>query len=282
MSQHQYHYLIAGLPDLSIENQKAWISIPDFREMLREELHEDDFPQVELVFLKEDNINLLEFMETGEVKDPSPGNYTEEDFREQSELLSAILPEDDAFPAYMRDVLKLFRAEEKEFDRVKFSHLLADQYYDHLMEKGSHFLREFSHFEYDLENLRAFMEAEKYKLDKGRFIAGSSQHADHLRASIKGALGKDPEFEFFDEIVDNFTSDSMVEKEMNMDKLKWQVIDDMIFFEEFTIDWVLGYLKKMMIIERWSKLKHEEGEKKLRNIIKETEQYAAMNINLED
>ena len=53
--KNQYYCFISGLPNLSFDDQKEWISIAAFKKMLEDNLHPDDYKQVELVFLNEDH-----------------------------------------------------------------------------------------------------------------------------------------------------------------------------------------------------------------------------------
>ena len=39
------------------------------------------------------------------------------------------------------------------------------------------------------------------------------------------------------------------------------------FFDEFTVDSILAYLMKILLIERWTRLEKEAGEEKLREMV---------------
>ena len=94
-----------------------------------------------------------------------------------------------------------------------------------------------------------------------------SSHAEHLAANKGKSPATDPEFEFFDEIVSISESRSFSDQEIKYDRLRWRIINEMIFFENFSIDWILGYLQQLIIADRWSELKKESGEKRLREIL---------------
>lgn len=277
MSQHRYHYLISGLPDLSFDEQKEIFTISDFKQMLKDSLHEEDYEQVKLIFLKDDNENLLNFLETGEIQTDLHGTFTIADFKEMREDSSFITGEENNFPPYMAEIMKEGEGDEN-FNRVEYRHLLADKYYDHIMENGGSFIKEFTRLDYNIENLRAFLESGKYKMDQERFITGNNSLANHLHQSISRSLTKDPEFELFDEVVSISEIKSIAEKEMKFDQLKWQLIEEMTFFEYFNINWILGYLHKLFILRRWARLDTRKGEEKLRKIITGLEEYAAENV----
>ncbi|MBN2699476.1 MAG: DUF2764 family protein [Bacteroidales bacterium] len=284
MDRREYHYFISGLPALSFEDSKEWISMDAFREVLENHLHPDDFSQVKYVFLKDDHRNLVEFLETGAVEERGTGNFTVEEFRNQVSLFTAILPSEDILPQYMVQVLKEHMTEEGELDRekvrpVQVSHTLSEGYYRYIMEHGSPFLKGFTEFDFNLQNLLAFIKAGDYSLDQKQFITGASLHAGHLRHYAGKSLVRDHEFEFFEEIVSASESRTFLDEEIKVDKLRWRVIEEMTFFDYFNIDRVLAYLEQMLIIRRWASLKKESGEEKLRKIMNESWQET---LNLKD
>ncbi|RLD55675.1 MAG: hypothetical protein DRI97_08990, partial [Bacteroidetes bacterium] len=60
---------------------------------------------------------------------------------------------------------------------------------------------------------------------------------------------------------------SFTEAERKYDMLRWKMIDDALFFNYFSNDWLLGYLLKLLIIKRWEVLSHDSGEQKLKQMI---------------
>ena len=75
MVKRQYHCLISGLPSLFFDGDKPWTSPAAFREMLAEDLHPEDYGQVELIFIKEDHLNLADFLCKEKDEPLRPGNF---------------------------------------------------------------------------------------------------------------------------------------------------------------------------------------------------------------
>jgi len=48
---------------------------------------------------------------------------------------------------------------------------------------------------------------------------------------------------------------------------RWSYIDSLTFFEYFTIDQVLGYLVKFLIVKRWERLDPETGKEMLKKLV---------------
>ncbi len=265
----KYHCLIAGLPTLDLASRKVWISPKEFRTQLEQELQPDDFEQVKLLLLKEDNEHLVDFIEHGTFSRMEASNFSLEDFLHQVEQFDAILPEGDLLPPYMVDVLRQYRSPEIHPDRVEVEKLVADLYFGHIMEHGNDFLKEYTRFEYNMANLLAYIEAGNHATDPWKFIAGNTTFVQHLQEDSSVTMAASAGFEMFNEITCYAELPHLADKEMRYDEVRWRIIDEMVFFDEFTVDSVLAYLLKLMLIDRWGRLEKAAGEEKLRGMVEE-------------
>jgi hypothetical protein len=266
MNKREYQYLVAGLPAIS-PGEKLWTTLPAFRDHLEEHLHPEDFDQVRLILLQKDHQNLLRYIETGEFIDGNGGNVSSAVLEEPLELPEGMDPGKTAIPAYIMEILAALKDEKTPPSKPAIQRRLDEGFLEYIMEHGNEFLKKYYTFHYDLENLLTFQKAGAHKMDQQEQITGSTQHASHLREHAGRNLAKDPEFEYFDEILSISGNPSFAEQEKNIDLLKWRVIDEMNLYEYFTIEKVLGYLLQMIIAERWSMLDKARGETKLRGII---------------
>ncbi|MEX0986956.1 MAG: DUF2764 family protein [Bacteroidales bacterium] len=273
MIERQYHYLVSGLPNISPEDKKPWATNVSFRKYLEEHLDPDDFTQVRYIFLKEDHQNIISFLSSGKVTEGA-GNFTIDDFRDYDQVAGDPVTMANSMPPYMVDVLDNYCTGEKILSPTEINQALAEGYYHFIMENGCSFLKTFNEFDYNLNNLLAFVKAGDRQMDQKKYIAGDSPLAVHLQNNAGKTLVKDPDFEQFDEIISNAGTASFAEEERKNDLLRWRVIEELTLFEDFTIDRVLGYLLQLLIIERWSKLEKEEGELTLRKIIDQAWQEA--------
>ena len=70
MFKRNYHYLVAGLPDIIPDQKKVSLTIIDFRQELEYHLHADDFSLIKLLFLPYDNTNLTISMNIAGINNP--------------------------------------------------------------------------------------------------------------------------------------------------------------------------------------------------------------------
>jgi hypothetical protein len=269
MIRNEYHCLIAGLPEISPYHEKTWISLKSFRDLLKEELQPEDFELVRRVLFRYDNENLAGFMLKGDIDEEKPGVFTLDDFREQAEMLKEIQTGKSILPLYMVEAMNWYYNTDDKPGLGELSKRIAEGYYDFMLSAPGMFLPSFTRFEYDLKNLAGFIESAKHNSDPVRYLTGSGSLAAHLSNYPDGRLIKDPEYDLFEELVTLSQIESISEKEFRYDLLSLKFIEDTIFFEDFSIDWVLGYLNMLFILDRWTGLDHLKGEKKLRNTLTE-------------
>jgi len=263
----KYHCLIAGLPELDLSSRKAWIGPKDFRMQLEAELHPDDFAMVKLLFLRLDNEQLVDFIENGSFERIEASNFSLEDFQYQVEQFDAILPDEDLLPPYMVDMLRKYQQPESNPDRVEVERIVADRYYDYIMEHGNDFLKEYTEFEYNTSNLLAYVEAGNHATDPWKSISGDTVFVRNLREDKSVTMAASAGFEMFNEITCYAELPFLSDKEMRYDEVRWRMIEEMAFFDEFTVDSILAYLMKILLIGRWTKLEKDAGEEKLRGIV---------------
>ena len=79
-----YYCLVAGLPDLSLEDGKLNYTVANFKSEIYSELSEKDRKLIDLFYLKFDNANLLKLLKDKEAATDFEGNYS------QNELLALI------------------------------------------------------------------------------------------------------------------------------------------------------------------------------------------------
>ena len=74
----KYYYLIAGLPELTLEDNKLNYTVQSFRTELYPELSKKDRQIIDLVYLKFDNSNLLALLDNKEAQLKELGVYSKD------------------------------------------------------------------------------------------------------------------------------------------------------------------------------------------------------------
>lgn len=261
MYKNNYYCLIAGLPDLIVDDNKIPFLIPFFREELLLYLSKSDMDLVNLFFLLEDNKTLLSLIEKKESKESSLTNFS-------AVFIEERLKEPRDLPSYMIEFIKNHNKEYKKFD-VSTENELAWMFYDYAINSKSKFVSDWFTFEMNLRNLTTALNCRKYERDLKTEILGDNDFAKALRTSKLKDFGLADEYPFVTKVLSFFDSNAMVDKEKNLDLLRWNYLEEKITFEYFSIDRVLSFLIRLLLIERWSRLNIDSGREVFNSLIKQ-------------
>jgi len=260
-----YYCLIAGLPDIEIDDNKLVYSVADFKKELYPFLSSDHSPLIELFYTKFDNQNLLHYVKDKETKFDDRGNITKDELEEGLKLLS----EDDYsknkdIPPYFKTFVDEYREAQNDSSE-KWENRLAALYYKWAMNCGNTMISKWFEFNMNLNNVLLASVGRKYHIEVD--VVGDNEIAESIRTSNQrdfGLTGTLDELVSFQRIAEE---QDLYEREKKIDLLKWQWLDEQTFFKYFTIERVFAYLVKLEIIERWVSLDPEKGGKIFRELI---------------
>ena len=273
MLKRRYYYFVAGLTDLLFDSGKSLPDIKEFREELRNNLHPDDYYLTTILFLPHDNKNLISFLK-GKINNwDVNGNFSPEIFEEQKRILTSVLKEKDILPEYMVRIMNEWYESETGIKNVQLNKKLAEGFIDIALNSGNRFLAKWVKFDTDLKNIFIFLNSKILELEADNYLIGSDAFTGELSELFKS--GKDfnipAEPEYAPAIFKIATENEFIERERKTDLERWNFIDNLIFFEYFTIDFILGYLIKYSIVLRWLKLEPETGKKMLQKFVSDME-----------
>lgn len=274
MFKRLYHCYVAGLYDLAFDDGKNLVSLEEFREGLKDILHPDDFRLARILFLPYDNRNLIRFLSgKGDEHDPL-GNFSREEFDEQVKILDSIIKVDDILPEYMVQVIKDWVAAEKNIDLIAAEKRLTEGYFSLVESSGSNFLKKWSSFELNLNNILVLKNSLELGIDASAQILGNNSLAEELKiiSGRKTDFRVPPEPDYASMIFNVAGETEFLERELKIDQIRWNYASELIFFEYFTIDYILGYLTRLSIALRWNALDQERGEEMLRKTVSDLKQ----------
>lgn len=279
MGMRNYYYLVAGLPDLTIDQGKLQFGSVEFREYLKSELSQKDYDLIEWLFFPADNGNLVSLL----TNNGKPWNDAAVFSADEMELAIAqiltpdkvLVDEPSPVKAYMKEFIATFTGEARENMPLTPENELATLYYNDALKVNNKFLREWFEFEINLKNMLVFNTAQKYNLSYDKELIGNT----FLVRSLKNKTGRDmgdvaewPYFERINQITETNNNSSVnqsdiASREKAIDFLRWSVLDEMNLFNYFSIEVIISYMLKLMMIERWLKLDPKTGEELFRRLI---------------
>lgn len=264
----KYYCLIAGLPDLSTEDAKVPIPLPELREYLSESLSGKDMELINLYFLKYDNENLLSYLKDPEAELNPLGLLTDNDFADIVRLnRESEKPSYPKMPPYFVPFLQAHLEEKEAFPGLSKEDQLATLYYNYACQNSNEFVRDFFTFMLNVKNIIIGHQSRKFGFELSQTIVGDNDIAHIIRNSTTKDFGLAGELEYLDEVLRLADESNLYERELKLDKLIWNYLEEQAFFHYFTVERVFAYLIRTDILDRWEKIRKENGEEIFRQAI---------------
>ncbi|MCD7902081.1 MAG: DUF2764 domain-containing protein [Bacteroides sp.] len=264
----KYYYLIAGLPELTLEDSKISYTVADFKKELYPDLSSSDKKLIDLFYLQYDNANVLKLLKDKDAEIDSRGNYSVEELIEYiNTIKEGGTISKKQFPSYLSDFISSYFTSGSENDIVLQEESLTTSYYSYAMQCGNKFIAAWFEFNLNVNNILVALTARKYKIDVAQNIVGNTEVSEALRTSGARDFGLTGEVEYFDQIVKVSEIDNLLEREKKIDSLRWDWLEENTFFHYFTLERVFSFLIKLSMIERWLILDREKGRELFRSMI---------------
>ena len=69
------------------------------------------------------------------------------------------------------------------------------------------------------------------------------------------------DYPYVEKVIALMDNDNLVERERGLDLIIWHFLDEAVTFDYFSLERVISYMLRLMIVERWSKMSSESGRK---------------------
>ncbi len=270
----KYYYLIAGLPNIALDDGKLTYSVQEFRTEIEDILSHKDKKLIDLFYLKYDNINLLAHVNHSEKMPDSRGKISFDEFDALNKALKdeEKIPKNDKIPSYIVDFLKSYIAEESkennnEKEYLSWEDRLATLYYEYAMKCGNKFVANWFELNLNINNILTAITCRKHGFNKANYIVGHNEIAENIRTSNARDFGLGDSVDYLPELQHVAEETDLLAREKKIDLLKWKWLDDNTFFKTFDIESVFAYLVKLEMIERWLTLDKAKGEKTFRELV---------------
>ena len=135
---------------------------------------------------------------------------------------------------------------------------LTPHFYRAAMKCKNRFIRIYFALDLEIRNRKVDFVANKL----GKESAG-------YRMNLKGGTGLELDEEQVQKLNEIFANKSILEKEQQLDKFKWDYITALHPYGVFNMDIILAFLAKGKLIDRWNKLDPETGKEMFRKLVDE-------------
>ena len=263
-----YYYLIAGMPDVGMDDAKTVCSMEQFREEYYPELAAADRKLTDLLWLEQDNRNLLALLADRNAVIGQEGLYSADELLEIIRSAREDEKWNSDYPTYLRDFIRTYYTESTEAGPMA-ADVLSSYYYKYAMQADNRFVSRWFGFNLDLNNILTAMTARKYKLPVDQAVVGDGEVAEALRTNNSRDFGLAGTFDRMEEIQHIAETGNLVEREHKIDALRWGWLEDESFFDYFGVEKLFAFLVKNQIVARWLNLDAEVGNEMLRSMVAE-------------
>ncbi|HRX11386.1 MAG TPA: DUF2764 family protein [Draconibacterium sp.] len=264
MFKRNYYCLIAGLPDILIDQKKIPFSLIELKQELQDQLHPNDYQLVEYLFLPYDNINFLNILQKKEADFNPLGNYSENFFMDE-------IKEPVNLPGYMKKFLEAYREENPIHPNLSLENQLTWLYFDFMLEQKNRFLRDIFTTIRDINNIFTIYNARKFGLNIENQMIGNYELTDAAKKTTSKDFGLSSEITPIDEIIGIYENNDILEQEMSIDLLKWRHMNNLNTFNYFTIEFILAYVLEFIMVERWSNLETDQSKRTFKKLLNDLE-----------
>ena len=227
-----YECLLAGLPDLKAGGE-APMSMGDLLTLFGETLSEKDLHLLDVLRMPSDAPEVLDLI----------AQYDE-----------TIIGQ----PSWWEDAREVL----SEAD------LRTQVLYEIGLTSKNHFIRKWFAFNQDMNNVLAATICRRHGFDVRKAIVGQSPVAEILRKDLpQKDFGLAGVMDNLSEVMALVDINNLMEREKQMDAIRFAWLEEKTLFVNFSIENVLAYYLQADMLNRWALLTVEQGEKVFRELV---------------
>lgn len=275
---NNYYYLVAGLPEISLDDTKLSLGYIDYMDELLSALSKKDEALLRYFRMTYENRNLLAWLKDKDAKLHPLGQLTAEDFDEQWQMMDY---EDRAalagVPAYFLPFMRDLRDGQIAAGQEE-NHLTA-LFYAYTQQASNAFVRSWFEFQWNLNNVQIALSCRKYGMDMESQLVGDNEVVQALRSSSARDFNLSGIFPLIEEVMRLLDESDLLLKEKKIDRIQWNYLDELCTEYYFSIEVLLAYLIKLQSLERWLTLDAKQGEEIFRQLIQTMKENAQKKEN---
>lgn len=267
-----YYYLVAGLPDLILDEGKLSLSFEDFVAEIEDQIAEPDMKLLQCIRLPFDNKNLITVLEKKDREFDPRGNFSEEE-------MNNALRDQENFPQYMQAFVEAWKEKQTLFLGLVPEDQINRLFYDSMASHKNQFIRDWFTFERDLRNLIAGLNSRKnlshfdaLKTEResplSKILVGGNDVAETILRSNAPDFGISSVVPWVEKLF-SISNLDIAGFEKGVDNLRWDMLNELTTFSYFQIETILAFCIKLTLVERWKSLDSKTGGEILEKLVEE-------------
>jgi hypothetical protein len=262
-----YYYLVAGLPDLFLDQETKDFNIERILEEFKEHLNPKDYELIELINLPYDNENFLNHILHRKREFSGLGMFKKDLYEELNENIQL-------FPKYFQVFYASFTGKVLDEEAVEETDELFDGdriekgyevrfnelFFTFICNQNNWFIAKWFTFLQQLQNILAAISCRSTGIDIEAHLVGKGELQEALARSQAPDFGLKRDIDYIDKVISISEIPDVLDRERRIDMLKWDMINELTLWEYFSTEYILGFMLKAQIVYRWSKLDPKIGQ----------------------
>lgn len=260
---------MSGLPDLQLDDTENVVTLAEVKELIEEEqdLSSKDRKILSMFFLEGDCRNLLDVIKEKDGGLSHIGCYTREDLDDMiADAREEFFDDDPRFPSFLADFVREYDAKKDEAGYFPDDALMC-RYWDYVKGAKNSMVSAWAELNLNISNILTALIARQQGWNVASYVMGENDVNDSLLTSKAKDFDLGREYDYVTPLMQVVDCDNPVEKERQIDALKWIWLDDVTFMDSFSVDAVYAYLCKVQMLERWRLLDPVLGRERFETII---------------
>jgi hypothetical protein len=265
----KYYYLVASLPDLSLEKKHSKLNPDEIYENIVQNLEEQDHKFLRLFLLQNDLRNLVNlFSGNYRFSKPYPDFFTPSNFSE--EQINELHYHLDEMPSFIVRLLEEKEDEFRSLDPGRIELLFFNAYYQQCLQSENNYIKRYFEFDLGLRNIIAGLNCKKYNQKLADHILDDYATSKAILKSNAKDFGLSDYFPYITKIQELIDAGDVIKLENFVEELRWNYIEEITSASFFDIDIILGYTTKLLMIKRKTQFRPEEGSERVISLMTET------------
>ncbi|MDD2491017.1 MAG: DUF2764 family protein [Bacteroidales bacterium] len=146
---------------------------------------------------------------------------------------------------------------------------LSSHFYREVFKTRNRFLNEFFRFDLNMRNIQAAYIAKQSGMDAIQFLIGDNNLVNTIKTSRAADFGASEFFEESSKLLSLLSNSNILEKEQGLDLMRWNKSNQITVFNYFDIDWILGFVTRLLLTKRWDALDKKLGAELFKKLVDE-------------
>jgi len=265
-----YYYLVAGLPDLLLDEGKSFPPFADSADEIASHMEQSDADLITFIRHPFDNHNLARLLGGGSEPFDPRGNFSEEE-------LTAEAKTPDRLAAYMVKFLEDHHEGRESYPGFGIQDQLTWLFLEEAFESPNDFIREWYAFDSSLRNVLTALNLREQqsggtgadaRRELERVVVGGSEVTEQLLKAGGADIALSGVAPWVERLLSADRQD-LVGFEKTIDELRWRMLDELTIFTGFQVETVLAFFQKLLLVERWMAIDPVEGKQWFERLVEE-------------